>query len=164
MYGWTNWENHVSQYEDRYRETTNSDGTITHTPVEGEVISEGTPQDADHFNKMEDGITNAGELAALLALTINQLERNIADLSGEKINVKLTNIMDYPFNSPAKTVALDIARNHKDYTIDYDIVSKTGGFVGDIEISDKLLNGFKIAHTGSAREVELNIYVKGGFY
>ena len=32
MYSWQHWLNHVTEYEDRYKETTNSDGTVTHTP------------------------------------------------------------------------------------------------------------------------------------
>ena len=52
MYSWQHWLNHVTEYEDRYKETTNSDGTVTHTPVEGKVIQQGPPQDADNFNHM----------------------------------------------------------------------------------------------------------------
>jgi hypothetical protein len=37
-----------------------------------------------------------------------------------------------------------------------------GGEVGDIVFSDKMLNGFKVAYTGSATSVRLKIYVQGG--
>ena len=45
-----------------------------------------------------------------------------------------------------------------------EIVGYTGGFPGDIVITEKLLNGFKMAHTGSAKSVTVKVYVKGGFY
>lgn len=51
-----------------------------------------------------------------------------------------------------------------DYIVETEIVDYTGGFPGDIVITDKLLNGFKMAHTGSAKSVTVKIYVKGGFY
>lgn len=38
MYEATLWEDHVTEYEDRYIETKNDDGTINHIPVEGEII------------------------------------------------------------------------------------------------------------------------------
>ena len=49
-----------------------------------------------------------------------------------------------------------------DYTVDCEVVSATGGAVGDFEFSDKLKNGFKIAFTGSARSVTVDCYVRGG--
>ena len=69
MYEWKQWLDHVTEFENRYRETQNPDGTVTHTPTEGEIIQQGTPQNATNFNHMEDGITNAGELAALMAIS-----------------------------------------------------------------------------------------------
>ena len=35
MYGWTQWQDHVTEFENRYREVQNDDGTITHEAVEG---------------------------------------------------------------------------------------------------------------------------------
>lgn len=35
MYEWKYWIDHVTEFEDRYEETENDDGTVTHTPVEG---------------------------------------------------------------------------------------------------------------------------------
>ena len=56
MYRQTRWEDRVTEYEDRYRETQNPDGTFTHTEVPGEIIQEGTPQNQTNFNNMENGI------------------------------------------------------------------------------------------------------------
>lgn len=63
-----------------------------------------------------------------------------------------------------KTVALKTERNHLDYTVTAEVLEYSGGCVGDIEVTEKLANGFKIAHTGSAKEVKLKVFVKGGFY
>ena len=164
MYKWKYWLDHVTEFEDRYEETENDDGTVTHTPVEGEVIQQGTPQNAENFNHMEDGIINGGELGALLAIEAIHTRQMLADLSGETIEVSLTNNQAYPFNNSVKTIPLTNQRNHTDYTVTAEILESSGGFVGDIEVTDKLINGFKIAHTGSATSVKLKVYVKGGFY
>ena len=42
------------------------------------------------------------------------------------------------------------------------VMSVSGGAVGDIEFTDKLLNGFKVAYTGSAKSVTMDLYVRGG--
>ena len=44
----TFWQDHVTEFEDRYTERENEDGTITHIPVEGEVIQQGTALDFYH--------------------------------------------------------------------------------------------------------------------
>lgn len=164
MYEATLWKDHVTEYEDRYIETKNDDGTINHIPVEGEIIQRGTPQNATNFNHIEEGVTNAGELASLLAITTMQQARSIENMIGEVITTTLTNSQTYPFNNSVKTVALAKERNHNDYTVEVEVLEVTGGFAGDIVISEKLVNGFKIATTGSATSVKVKIYVKGGFY
>lgn len=164
MYETKIWQDHVTQYENRYTESRNDDGTITHTPVEGEVIQQGTPQNAANFNHMEDGISNAGELAALMAIEHIHQQQQIKDLAGETKTVTLTNTQEYPFNNSIMTVSLSQERNHLDYTVTAEVVEYSGGFPGDIEISAKLLNGFKVAYTGSAKSVTVKLYVKGGFY
>lgn len=158
------WQDHVTEFEDRYTESRNDDGTITHTPVEGEIIQQGTPQNATNFNHMEEGISNATETAVLLALATIHQQQVLADLQGETKTVTLKNTQQYPFNNSEQSVALKTERNHMDYTVETEVVDYTGGFSGDIVITEKLLNGFKIAHTGSATSVTVKIYVKGGFY
>jgi hypothetical protein len=164
MYEATMWKDHVTEYEDRYIETKNDDGTINHIPVEGEIIQQGTPQNATNFNHIEEGVTNAGELAALMAVMTMQQARSIKNMSGEVITTTLTNSQQYPFNNSVKAVALSVSRNHKDYTVETEVLEVVGGFAGDIKISEKLENGFKIASTGSAKSVKVKIFVKGGFY
>jgi hypothetical protein len=164
MYEWTEWEDHVTQYEDRYRESQNADGSITHTPEEGEIIQEGVPQNADNFNHTEEGVVNAGELAALLSVEMIHQRQITKDLQGDTMTVTLTNTQQYPFNNSQQTVALATPRNNLDYTVTYEIVSETGGFAGDVIISAKLVNGFKVEFTGSATSVTVKLYIKGGFY
>ena len=107
---------------------------------------------------------NGAELAALLAIEAIHTRQMLEDLSGEAITVTLTNSQTYPFNNSIKTVPLSKQRNHTDYTVSAEVMEYSGGFVGDIEITDKLANGFKVAQTGSATSVKLKIHVKGGFY
>lgn len=164
MYEVKQWQDHVTQYENRYTETRNDDGSITHTPIEGEVLQQGTPQNAANFNHIESGISNATELAAILNILSIQNRRAIEDLQGEEITVTLTNSQQYPFNNSKKTISLSKERNHLGYNVTTEITNVSGGFVGEVLFSEKLLNGFKVEYTGSAKSVTLKVYVKGGFY
>ena len=58
-YNRTFWMDHVTEFSDRFRETDNGDGTISHEPVEGEVVQQGTPQNARNFNTLEEGTFSA---------------------------------------------------------------------------------------------------------
>lgn len=55
-YNRINWRDHVTQYENRYKEVLNEDGTVTHQAIEGEVIQQGTPMSATNFNNIEEGL------------------------------------------------------------------------------------------------------------
>ena len=74
MYPWTVWVDETDQYEDRYTETMNGDGTISHVKVRGEVYVQGTPQDAAHFNLIEQGVVDAHTAIALLMNDLRQHE------------------------------------------------------------------------------------------
>lgn len=84
-------------------------------------------------------------------------------LEGLILEVTLTNSSKYPFNNSVKTLAFGSGdlRNNKDYTVTAE-AEPADGFVGDIVISDKMLNGFKVAFTGSAKSVKVKCYVQGG--
>lgn len=86
------------------------------------------------------------------------------DITGEIKTQQLSNSLVYPFNSSSTSISLQNARNNINYTIQYEVTSITGGFVGDIVISEKTINGFKISYTGSATNITLKIYIKGGIY
>ena len=75
----------------------------------------------------------------------------------------LTNSATYPFNNSIKTVALSKNKNKKDYTVLVEVLSAVGGGVGEIRVTDKLLNGFKIEFSGAAKSVVVNCIVQGGY-
>ena len=93
--------------------------------------------------------------------------RKGVDIAGlmlmEKGTVTLTNSKEFPFNNSIRSVNLVNERASTDYIVTTRVTSFTGN-VGEIEISDKLVNGFKIAHTGSASSVTVEYMVTGGYY
>lgn len=129
--------------------------------VTKEVIQEGTPLDAEHFNHMEQGIHNNSLMLAMLLEYVKENSRQVASASGEEIEVVLTNTKDFYFNNSAKTVALSTVRSTTDYRVETEIQGKTLN-AGDIVVYDKQMNGFKIAYTGSAASVTVKCFVSGG--
>ena len=99
-----------------------------------------------------------------MGVSLIRLVKDEADsVVGVVLEETLTNGQKYPFNNSVKTIPLSGAnvRNTKDYTVTVE-AEATGGFVGDIIISDKMLNGFKVQFTGSAKSVKVKCYVQGG--
>lgn len=76
--------------------------------------------------------------------------------------VTLTNTLEFPFNNSKKTVPLQTAQANSDYLVDVEVTAFTGN-VGQIVISNRMTNGFAIAHTGSATSVTVRYFVIGGF-
>lgn len=157
------WKDHVTQFSNRYKEINNADGTITHEAVEGEVIQEGTPQNAKNFNDMEQRILAAGEVAGLAMLKVGAVESKVEGLAGEIIETTLTNSKEYPFNNSKKTLALKTPRGNLDYTVFVESSTEDAGGIGEIKITDKQLNGFKIEFTGAAKKVSVKCTVQGGY-
>lgn len=164
MYTEKLWQDHVTEFEDRYEETINPDGSVTHVPIEGEIIQQGTPQNAKNFNYMEDGILAANEKAAYLMLTVLHQAQTVSNLNGEVGTVTLSNTEEYPFNNSIKTVALKQPRGNLDYRVVVESMAEDTGAVGEIIITEKQLNGFKLQHTGSAKKVNVKYIVEGGTY
>lgn len=157
------WKDHAVSPDKTFKVTENTDGTITLTPT-GKIIQQGTNMSAVNFNNMEQGI-NAANISAIEALRmIGFLQSKAEALEGLVIEATLTNSGKYPFNNSTKTIALGNAnlRNNKNYTVIVEAEAVGGGFVGDIVITDKMLNGFKIAYTGGASKVNVKCYVQGG--
>lgn len=144
MYNRTYWKDHIVDEET------------------DEVLQQGTLQDAEHFNNMEEGIFAAHEMAANNAEALGKQKRAVESLEGEIIQVTLTNTLGYPFNNSQKTVSLSHKKTTTNYKVVPEVVSYAGGGVGDIEITEKLLNGFKVAYTGGASTVVLNLFISGG--
>lgn len=109
------------------------------------------------------------QMAAIEAMQLETVEelrthqRRLQRVEGEKGSAVLTNSQAYPFNDSIKTVALAEERNTLDYEVRIVTVKETGGFAGEIKVTDKQVNGFKVAYTGGAEEVELTYIVTGGY-
>lgn len=88
-------------------------------------------------------------------------ENLLAEIKAEEKTVTLTNSDKYPFNGSIASVSMAKARNTKNYTVEAEVTTSDGN-VGEIVISDKTLNGFKIAFTGSAKNVTATIKIRGG--
>ena len=76
--------------------------------------------------------------------------------------VTLTNSEEFPFNDSKTTVALVTAQASVYYLVDTEVTAYNGN-VGEIVVSDRMTNGFAIAHTGSATSVTVKYIVIGGF-
>lgn len=163
MYNRLIWLDHAVSPSNTYKVTQNSDGTITLTPA-GEIIQQGTNMSAVNFNNLETGVTGAYTTAVEAMRAVRLALEKAQALEGIVLTATLTNTQKYPFNNSIKTIALssENVRYTKDYTVIVEVESSSGGGIGDIVVTDKLLNGFKVAYTGSATEVNLKIYVQGG--
>lgn len=129
----------------------------------GDIMQEGTLHDEVNMNRMEGGILESHLLATMLLQQGIQQKQILADLEGEVGQVALTNSEIFPFNNSIKTIALQKQRDTLNYRVITEVVSADGE-IGDVIITDKQLNGFKIAFTGSAKNVTIKYYVQGGMY
>lgn len=163
MYNRRFWIDHVTEFVNKFRQTPNPDGTVTSEPVEGVVIQRGTPQNAANLNGMEEGILSNFILGMLLNQQLTQHKRILLDAAGETGQKTLTNSQAYPFNNSISTVALLKNRDNTNYTVECEVISSVG-IVGDILISDKQVNGFKVRYNGSATSAVIKYTVRGGSY
>jgi len=138
-------------------------GLVNTRELFAKAIKGGYAIPAFNFNNMEQGIFAANVLTAESIRMIMMLQNKTDSLEGIILEETLTNSKKYPFNDSVKTIALgnENLRNNKDYTVIVE-TEAADGFVGDIVITDKMLNGFKIAYTGSASSVKVKCYVQGG--
>lgn len=88
-----------------------------------EIIQEGTPMDAEHFNHMEQGIHNNSLMLALLLENVKHTQQSVESVDGEELEVTLTNTKDFYFNNSVKTVALANMRS----TLDYRVITEVQG-------------------------------------
>jgi len=101
-------------------------------------------------------------------LIINALRQHIWDsedkaLICEEGTKTLTNASKYPFNGSKQTIALAKTQKNQKYVIIAEVTGESKGSAGDIVVSDKAVNGFKMAFTGGAKSVTVKYYVIGGF-
>ena len=158
-----NFLDHVVEYPGRFQETDLGNNLIQHDPAPGEIVQEGTPLNAANMNLLDTAALQAIMMGSLNTSLLRQLSDKVEAQAGEQIEVTLTNTQQYPFNNSNKAVQLGTNRNKKNYTVLVEVLSSEGGGVGEITISNKLLNGFQIAYTGAASSVTVNCIVQGGF-
>jgi len=156
MYQRTYWEDEVRSPSNRYNVTNNADGTKTITKA-GTVMQPGTFQDQQHFNNMEVGITDT-QIAVMML--INAMRQNEWEV--ERGQLTLTNSAIYPINNSVQSVALQLPKENGDYIVLAEVVSCSGN-AGEVVVSDKLANGFKIGYTGSAKSAVVQYTVIGGY-
>lgn len=172
MYKQTEWKDHVVQYPRRRKIVDNGDGTSDLEKAEGEVYQQGTPQSATNFNNLEDGVQDASVATAILGWgNLQQQRQNEAEASrmnsetlGETKTVTLKNTANYPFNSSVDSptsVALTTTRKSLYYTVEAEVTDHTGE-VGEIHITDKALNGFKVSFDGRGTSATVILRIKGG--
>lgn len=125
----------------------------------GEVMQKGTDLSAANLNHLENGAYDANLATSLMTVQLASVERN---LNVETHTVTLKNTKSFPFNNSIQTVALDAIRSNTSYEVTAECTNDTG-WAGQIIISDKLINGFKVAYTGSAPTAEITLKIKGGF-
>lgn len=169
MYTCTFWKDQVDEHPDRYRLVENPDGTVQLQEAFGEEIQQGTPQSATHFNQIEMGITDSHLASAIFLQYFLQFERETkkndqnyaAEFLNEVQTITLDNTQRWPFNNSQKTIALQKVRKTMNYDVVCEVTSAQGN-VGDIVVTDKQLNGFKLAFDGSATRVTMKVRIKGG--
>ena len=172
MYSRTYWVDHALSETNKFTIKQVSGDVHTIVPY-GTVMQQGVPQDAKHFNNIEEALS-AHEIA--LGLHSNALMQHMDEIKKnaalaevvdklhtvETGTVTLTNSAKYPFNNSQKTVALAAQRNTPAYVVITEVKSFVGN-VGEIVVSDILANGFKIAFTGSAKSVTVEYKILGGY-
>lgn len=149
---------------------------------DGQVIQQGTLIDQAHLNNMEVGISDIhlayriiqnvvlwfgrrlGVLETYTDTTQNsRLSAVESEIAAEVKEVTLTaNSNPWPFCTKETAVALTTTRKNTNYDVDVAVKSYSGGRLGDITVSDKLVNGFKLTHDGSAKTVVVAVKVTGG--
>lgn len=166
-YARKHWLDHVVEFPNRYKETSEGGDLVTEVPAPGEIIQQGTPQSAANFNNLEEGVVEGNEMSDYLAMLTGALSRRTDALIGFSGDVKLDNTSTYPFNSTAtsgKTVSLPVKRDTTGYTVDVEVTSETGGCAGQVTVYNKLVNGFQLRYDGSATSINVHYTVRGGAY
>ena len=130
-----------------------------------DIQIEGLADDVEGLDSDLIIVNEDGDVAS--KLIVNALRQHIWQSEAEALvcetgQVTLTNTLKFPFNNSVSTVALTNVRDNLNYMVV--IVSVTGdGNVGEVEVTDRLVNGFKLAYTGSSPSVTVKYAVIGGY-
>ena len=156
MYEWEYWLDHVTNPSNVFM-LEDMGGGLVRLTLAGTVMQQGTPQDQAHFNNIESGIVDAHAASALLLNFARQIGWTVEDILAYLGKVKtiytgtknLTNSLEFPFNDSRQSVSIGAALDNTVYEIQTRVTASVGN-VGEVEITDKLINGFKLSYTGSA--------------
>lgn len=112
-----------------------------------------------------DVINEDGDIAS--TLIINRLRQHIWQNEDEALiceegTVTLSNTQKFPFNDSRVSVALAKTQKDTKYVVVTDVQTVAGN-IGDVTVTDKQVNGFKIGYSGGAASVTVKYYVIGGF-
>lgn len=161
MYDLILWKNRRTEISNTYSIKENEDGTITLTPVVGEVIEAGTSFNQTNMNSMDFGINEAMIIANMAIIQSRQHQRELENTYFEVGSIKVQSNEEYPFNAESVTVAMKDARN----TLDYVVMA----FCDDLQqgrairIKDKQLNGFKVEVEDCPKKpVTIKYFIIGG--
>lgn len=110
-------------------------------------------------------INEDGDIAS--TMIINRLRQHIWQNEDEALiceegTVTLTNTQKFPFNDSRVSVALAKTQKDTKYVVVTDVQTVAGN-IGDVTVTDKQVNGFKIGYSGGAASVTVKYYVIGGF-
>lgn len=161
MYDLILWENRRTEFSNRYSVTENADGTITLTPVTGEVIAAGTSFNQQNMNHIDHGINEAMIIANMAIIQLLQHQRELENTYFEVGSAQISSNEEYPFNTENVTVAMETARN----TLDYVVIAFCDNLQQGraIRIKDKQLNGFKIEVEDCPKTpVTIKYFILGG--
>lgn len=130
------------------------------------IAEEGTDTDAqiDALEAYFNGEDMDGDIAFKLLLNAFRQHKwqNEADAPVcEYGTVSLTNTQAFPFNNSQQTVALGTIQKNIKYAVVAEITSANGN-PGEVVVSGKQTNGFKLAYTGSASSAVVEYIVIGG--
>lgn len=111
-----------------------------------------------------DVINRDGDLAS--ALIINRLRQHIWKTEEDRPvcetgSVTLTNSDRFPFNNSKTSVALVNRQANTNYAVIAWTESEAGN-IGDIQVTEKQVNGFKVRYSGSASTAVVYYIVIGG--
>ena len=96
-------------------------------------------------------------------LLINAFRQHLmSSLVCEEGTVTLTNSLAAPFNNSQTTISLTNVQPDTSYAVIAEFTTPVPGNAGEIIVSDRLTNGFKLAYTGAATSATIHYIVIGG--
>ena len=129
-----------------------------------EKVVDDLSQDLATLVKDASVIDEDGDIAS--TLIINRLRQHIWQNEADAPlcecgSVTLNNSSKFPFNNSKQSVALVKQQANNNYAVIAWTESEAGN-IGDIQVTEKQVNGFKVSYSGSAATAVVNYIVIGG--